>query len=404
MQQGSTHVACRLLHVAPMQMRRVAVLGSTGSIGRSTLDVIERHPDKLQLVGVAARSRIDALAQQIARFHPPLVCVWDEEKAHQLARETGLQEIVTGPEGLTQLATDPRVDIVVVASSGCDALLPLVRAIQAGKRIALASKELLVMAGELIARLVQEHGTSLIPIDSEHAALFQCLRGVARSDIAGLTLTGSGGPLWERTTLQMASVTREEVLAHPKWQMGPKITVDSATLMNKGLELMEARWLFDVPLERLRVVIHPEAAVHALIELIDGTWLAQMSPCDMHLPIQYALSFPERWPHASAPLELTQLGALRFYEPDLERFPCLRLAQETAQAGGTACVVLNGANDTAVHAYLDGHIPFAEIPRVIAETLGQHTPAAHPTLDEIVAVDAWARRTAQENIPQWSPH
>ena len=383
-------------------MKRVAVLGSTGSIGRSTLDVIERHPERLQLVGVAARSRIDILSRQVATFRPPLVSVWEGEPAAAFARVSGRRDVLTGSEGLLQLSTDPRVDVLVVATTGRDALIPMVRAIQTGKRIALASKELLVMAGELIARLIQEHGTSLVPIDSEHAALFQCLRGVPRSEIAGLTLTGSGGPLWEWTASRMASVTREEVLAHPKWQMGPKITVDSATLMNKGLELMEARWLFDIPLERLHVVIHPEAAVHALVECIDGTWLAQMSPCDMRLPIQYALSFPERWPQLLPRLDLTQLGALKFYEPDLDRFPCLRLAQEAAGAGGTACVVLNGANDTAVHAYLDGQIPFAEIPRVIADTLEMHTPTMHPTLDEIVAVDTWSRRTAQERIHSWA--
>jgi len=222
-----------------------------------------------------------------------------------------------------------------------------------------------------------------------------------RQEIARLTVTGSGGPLWGWSAAQMAAVTREEVLAHPKWRMGPKITVDSATLMNKGLELIEAQWLFDVELSRLRVVIHPEAVVHAFVEFIDGTWLAQMSPCDMRIPIQYALSFPERWPQDVQRLDPTQLGTLRFYEPDLERFPCLQLAQQAAQLGGTACVVLNGANDTAVQAYLEGHIPFAEIPHVIAETLGQHTPTAHPTLDEIVSVDTWSRRTAQEVIHQW---
>jgi 1-deoxy-D-xylulose-5-phosphate reductoisomerase len=384
------------------ELTRVAVLGSTGSVGRQTLEVIAQHPDRLRVVGLSARSRVEALAGQLRAFTPQLAAVGDARSADALTRLTGHPSIGVGIEGLTALATHPAVDVAVFATCGSEALVPLVRAIQAGKRIALASKELLVMAGELIARLVQEHGTSLVPIDSEHAALFQCLRGVARAEVARLTLTGSGGPLWERSREQMASVTREEVLAHPKWQMGPKITVDSATLMNKGLELIEARWLFDMPFARLRVVIHPEAAVHALVELIDGTWLSQMSPCDMRIPIQYALSDPERWPQPMPRLDLTQLGALRFYEPDLERFPCLGLAQRAAQAGGTACVVLNGANDTAVHAYLEGHIPFAEIPRVIAEALEEHTPTAHPTLDEIVSVDAWARCSAKERIHQWA--
>ena len=260
------------------------------------------------------------------------------------------------------------------------------------------------MAGSLIMRLVQEHGTTLIPIDSEHAALFQCLRGVSKDQVERLVITGSGGPLWGMDASARQQVTRAQVLAHPKWQMGPKITVDSATLMNKGLEIIEARWLFDLPVERVRVVIHPEAAVHALVELVDGTCLAQLAPCDMRLPIQYALSFPERWASELPRLRLTELGTLRFIEPDLAQFPCLRLALEAAVAGGSLCVALNGANDVAVQAYLDGQLPFADIPRVIAETLEQHTPIPQPALEEILAVDAWSRHTSQERILQWSPH
>ena len=385
-------------------MRRVAVLGSTGSIGRNTLEVIAAHPDKLRLVGMAARSRIDVLAQQVAAFTPQQVAVWDEAKAREFQQTSGWAEVLVGPEGLTELATHPDVDVVVVATSGRDALVPLVRAIQAGKRIALASKELLVMAGQLLMHLVREHDTTLIPIDSEHAALFQCLQGVSPSQIVRLIVTGSGGPLWQLPASAMSTVSREQVLAHPKWKMGPKITVDSATLMNKGLEIVEAHWLFDIPLSQIQVVIHPEAVVHALLELHDGTFLAQMSPCDMRLPIQYALSFPERWPSALPRMQLTQLSGLHFVEPDLARFPCLTLALEAAHRGGSACVVLNGANDAAVHAYLEGHMPFADIPRVIAQTLEQHTSVAHPTLDEILAVDAWSRQTAQELIPQCLPH
>lgn len=378
-------------------MRRVAVLGSTGSIGRSTLDVIAMNPKHLKLVGLAARSSVDLLTQQLAAFNPPLVAMAEKEKAMELARATG-REVLEGEEGLTQLATDPTVDVVVVATLGRESLVPLIRAIQAGKRIALASKELLVMAGERIMSLVREHGTSLVPIDSEHAGIFQCLHGVHPSQVARLTVTGSGGPLWDRSTSQLSTVTREEVLSHPKWSMGAKITVDSATLMNKGLELIEARWLFDMPLERLHVVIHPEAVIHALVELVDGTWLAQMSPCDMRLPIQYALSYPERWGSTLPRLEPTKLSGLHFMEPDLARFPCLRLAMEAARIGGSACVVLNGANDTAVQMYLEGDLAFVDIPRIIADTIEQHVPIPHPTLDEIVTVDAWARQRAQELI------
>ena len=384
-------------------MRRVAVLGSTGSIGRSTLDVIASHPDKLQLIGVAARSRTELLAQQVAQLNPSFVAVWEEEKAQELITQTGRRDVLVGLAGLIRLATHPDVDVVVVATSGREALLPLVRAIQAGKRIALASKELLVMAGDLIMRLVREHGTSLVPIDSEHAALFQCLQGVSSAEVARLVITGSGGPLWSMPASERHAVTRAQVLSHPKWQMGPKITVDSATLMNKGLEVIEARWLFGLPLDRVQVVIHPEAAVHAFVELVDGTLLAQLSLCDMRLPIQYALSFPERWASPLPRLHLTQLSALRFFEPDLEQFPCLRLALEAASTGGSACVALNGANDAAVRAYLEGQVAFADIPRVISETLEQHAPISDPTLDDILAVDEWSRATTQELIHQWSP-
>ena len=384
-------------------MKRIAILGCTGSVGRNTLEVVASHPEQLRVVAMAARSRIDLLAQQVAVVRPSLVAVWDEPRARELERLGCTTRIAVGPQGLVEAATHPDVDIVVVATAGPDALVPVIRAIQAGKRIALASKELLVMAGSLLVRLVQEHGIVLVPIDSEHAALFQCLQGVRREDVARLVITGSGGPLWGLSPSEMAGVSREQVQAHPRWKMGPKITVDSATLMNKGLEVIEAQWLFEVPLERIRVVIHPEAVVHGFVELRDGSLLAQLSPCDMRLPIQYALSFPERWPAPAARLELTRLAGLHFEEPDLQRFPCLGLALDAARQGGTACVALNGANDEAVASYLEGELAFADIPRLIAETLEQHAPLPHPTLDEILAVDAWARRTARERIHEGSP-
>lgn len=383
-------------------VKRVAVLGSTGSIGRSTLDVIARHPGRLRLTGLAARTSIEALAAQAAAHPSARVAVWDTERAAAFGRLTGRTDTLPGTEGLIALATAPETDIVVVATSGRDALIPLVRAIQAGKQIALASKELLVMAGSLIMRLVEEHGTTLVPIDSEHAALFQCLQGVKKDDVRRLTITASGGPLWGLTSQARQAATREQVLAHPKWRMGPKITVDSATLMNKGLEVIEAQRLFGFPLDRFRVLVHPEAAVHAIIELRDGTSLAQVSPCDMRLPIQYALSFPERWDGVEAGLPLSQAGPLRFFEPDLNEFPCLRLALEAAAAGGSMCVALNGANETAVAAYLAGQVAFGDIPRAIADTLAQHDALPHPTLDEILAVDAWARQATQESIVSWS--
>ncbi len=384
-------------------MKRIAVVGSTGSIGKSTLDVIAQHPERLQLAGLAVRTRIDLLAEQARAFKAPHVVVWEEDQAARYAKENPVPEVWSGIEGLIRLVTHPSVDTVVFAASGSDTLIPLIRAISAGKHIALASKELLVMAGEWVMRLVREHGTSLVPVDSEHAALFQCLQGVSKDQVSRLIVTGSGGPLWGRSAQEMAYASREQVLAHPKWQMGPKITVDSATLMNKGLELIEAQWLFGMPLERLAVVIHPEAVVHALVEMADGSLMAQLSPCDMRLPIQYALSFPERWPSTVFRLPLTQLSGLRFYEPDLKQFPCLALALQAAKTGGTACAALNGANEAAVRAYLDNQLSFSDIPRVIGEVMEQHTADISPSLDDILKVDAWARLAAQESIAACSP-
>ena len=380
-------------------MNRVAVLGSTGSIGTSALDVIASHPDRVSLFGIAAHSRIERLAQQIAQYQPRIVAVLDTEKAAQLRGQyNGSPVILEGVEGLIRLATHPDVDTVVVGTSGRDALVPLLRAIEAGKRIALASKELLVMAGELIMDAVRRHQTTLVPVDSEHAAVFQALQGVPKPQVEGITLTGSGGPLWGVDQAAFAQLSREQVLRHPKWQMGPKITVDSATLMNKGLEVIEARWLFDMPLERIHVVIHPQALIHAIVEFSDGTCLAQMSICDMRLPIQYALSFPERWAADLPRGRMTDLSGLHFFEPDLDRFPCLRLALEAASLGGTACAVLSAANDEAVWAYLRGELEFLEIPTLIQQVLSQHTPMAHPVLDDILSADQWARDMARDQM------
>ena len=384
-------------------MKRVAVLGSTGSIGTNALDVIASHPEALALVGIAARSRIELLDEQIRRYKPQLVGVADQAKAAVLSsRWNGAMRILPGQQGLVELATHPDVDIVVVGTSGPEALVPLLRAIEAGKRIALASKELLVMAGELIMAAVRRHQVCLMPVDSEHAALFQCLQGVPLAQVQQIILTGSGGPLWTLDRAEQERASRAQVLRHPKWQMGPKITVDSATLMNKGLEVIEAHWLFGMPLDRIRVVIHPQALIHAMVELTDGSCLAQMSICDMRLPIQFALSFPERWPTSLPRLRLTELSGLQWCEPDLERFPCLRLALAAAQQGGTACTVLSAANDTAVWAYLREELSFADIPRIVEETVRNHQPILHPTLDEILYTDTWARQAATELVHQRS--
>ncbi|MBI3320200.1 MAG: 1-deoxy-D-xylulose-5-phosphate reductoisomerase [Candidatus Omnitrophica bacterium] len=385
-------------------MKRVAVLGSTGSIGTSTLDVIAAHPEALSLVGIAARSRIDVLEQQIARYHPSVVAVLDEQSAARLQQRChGRPNVLQGIDGLVTLATEPSVDVVVMGTSGREALLPLIRAIQAGKQIALASKELLVMAGELVMRLVEEHHVTLIPVDSEHAALFQALQGVPRSHVERVVLTGSGGSLWSLTQEQRERASLEQVLRHPKWRMGPKITVDSATLMNKGLEVIEAQWLFGMPLDRIGVLIHPQALIHGMVEFVDGTALAHLSACDMRLPIQYALSFPQRWSAPFPRVRWTELSGLQFFEPDLERFPCLRLAWEAARVGGSACTVLSAANEAAVRAYLRGALVFSDIPRIIEQTLASHHPIAHPSLEEIFTADEWARTTAEACIQRTQP-
>ncbi len=376
-------------------MKRVVILGSTGSVGVNALRVIAEHPEAFQVVGLAARANIERLAEQIARCRPQMVAVHDAGRAAALTSQvSGVTRVVAGLDGLRQVATLPSADIVVAAMSGSEGLVPLLEAIAAGKQIALANKEAMVMAGELIVRRLQQHGTTLIPVDSEHSAIFQCLHGRASEAVARLCLTGSGGPLRTIPKAQFAALAPDVVLTHPKWRMGPKITVDSATLMNKGLEIIEARWLFGVPVERIDVLIHPEACIHSLVEFVDGSVLAQLAYNDMRLPIQYALSFPERLPCSCPRLALEQLRALTFEPPDLAKFPCLDMARQAARDGGTAPVVLNAANEAAVHAYLEGRLPFVDVPDVIAQVLSRHRRVAADTLEAILHADGWAREEA----------
>ena len=376
-------------------MKRVVVLGSTGSVGVNALRVIAEHPEAFQVAGLAARSNIERLAEQIAQHRPSLAAVHDADRAAALAgRVSGATRVVAGLDGLRQAATLPDADIVVAAMSGSDGLVPLLDAIAAGKQIALANKEAMVMAGELIVRQLGHHQATLIPVDSEHSAIFQCLHGHAAPAVARLCLTGSGGPLRTIPQDQFAALSSDVILTHPKWRMGPKITVDSATLMNKGLEIIEARWLFGVPVERIDVLIHPEACIHSLVEFVDGSVLAQLASNDMRLPIQYALSFPERLPCSCPRLSLQELRTLTFEPPDLAKFPCLGMAQQAARDGGTAPVALNAANEMAVQAYLEGRWPFVGIPDVIARVLSRHHRAPADTLEAILQADHWAREEA----------
>ncbi len=377
-------------------MKRVAILGSTGSIGQSALSVIDAHPDRLQIAGLAAGENVDRFAGQVARYRPAIVSLATPNRVAALERQCATDDISTGcgPDGLAAVATHPAVDIVLCASSGTAALGAALAAIEAGKTIALANKEVLVMAGGLMVEAARRHGVSILPVDSEHNAIHQCVDHRPRGDVARLILTASGGPFREWPAARMATVTREDALQHPTWSMGPKITVDSATLMNKGLELIEARWLFDMGPERIDVVIHPQSIVHSLVELRDGSVLAQLGVTDMRLPIQYAFSYPERWESTLPRLDLASCGGLAFDTPDLDRFPCLGLAYQALRGGGALPVILNAANEVAVDAFLTGRLAFPAIPTVIEDALdaGAGQSMAPPdSLADVRAVDRWAR-------------
>ena len=377
-------------------MKRVAILGSTGSIGTSALAVIDAHPDRLAVVALAAGRNGGALAAQAVRYRPRVVAISAPGDAEDLRGAVpAATRVTSGAEGLLEVATHPDVDIVLCASSGTAALEAVLAAIAAGKTIALANKEVLVMAGALVTRAARAHGVTLIPVDSEHNAIHQCVHGRGAAEIRRLILTASGGPFRTWAPEQVAQARPADALRHPTWQMGRKITIDSATLMNKGLEVIEARWLFDVPASRIDVLVHPQSIVHSLVELIDGSTIAQLGVTDMRLPIQYAFAYPERWTTAMPALDLARSAPLEFFEPDLERFPCLRLAYDALTAGGTAPVVLNAANEIAVDAFLDGRLSFHAIARVIADTLAAHDVHEEESLAGVREADRWARARAR---------
>ncbi|MEO6435296.1 MAG: 1-deoxy-D-xylulose-5-phosphate reductoisomerase, partial [Tepidisphaeraceae bacterium] len=372
-------------------MKRIAIIGSTGSIGTSALSVIDAHPDRLRVVGLAAARSVDALAAQIARYRPAVVAIGDAAHVDALARVSSGTRVVGGPRGLIEVATHPDVDIVLCASSGTSALEAVLAAIEAGKTIALANKEVLVMAGELVTAAARARGVALLPVDSEHNAIHQCLHGRHAAEVRKLVLTASGGPFRTWSADRLATATPEDALRHPTWQMGRKITIDSATLMNKGLEVIEAHWLFDVPADRIEVVVHPQSIVHSIVELTDGSTIAQLGVTDMRLPIQYAFSYPERWGALLPPLDLTRCAALEFHAPDTGRFPCLRLAYQALTAGGTMPVVLNAANEVAVDAFLGGRLPFPAIAQIIERTLSAHDVQRTDSLAGVRDADRWAR-------------
>lgn len=381
-------------------MKRIAILGSTGSIGQSALAVVAAHSDRVEVVGLAAGENVARLAEQVARFRPRVVAMASANALAELkaalepADWERLERTVAGPEGLVAVATHPEADLVLCASSGTTALDAVLAAIEAGKTIALANKEVLVMAGALVVEAARRRGAAILPVDSEHNAIHQCLHGRDRRELKRLILTASGGPFRDWPLDRLPHVTPADALQHPTWRMGPKITVDSATLMNKGLEVIEAHWLFDVKPEAIDVVIHPQSIVHSMVELCDGSVIAQLGVTDMRLPIQYCLSYPERWEAALPTLDLTACGRLEFERPDYARFPCLRLAYRALAGDGGLPVVLNAANEVAVEAFLAGRLPFTAIPELIERTLDACEAMGAPaprTLGEIRQADRWAR-------------
>jgi 1-deoxy-D-xylulose-5-phosphate reductoisomerase len=369
--------------------RKIVVLGSTGSIGRQTLEVIRAFPQRFRVIGLAASKNLDLLAEQASEFKPRFAYFQEREAAIPLDTECQFLP-------LEEIARHPEVDIVVMATSGASGLLPTIAAIKAAKRVALANKEALVMAGEIIIREAKLNKAQILPVDSEHSAIWQCLKG-EKQKASRIILTASGGPFLRFSPAQLGKVTVEQALKHPSWQMGRKVTVDSATLMNKGLEVIEAHWLFDMPFEGIRVLIHPQSLIHSLVEFPDGSVKAQLSHPDMRLPIQYALGYPERLPNPELPrLNWDDLKSLTFEQPDFGKFPCLKLAIEAGKKGGTYPTVLCAADEAAVELFLSRQIKFTNIARLVAKALEQHKAVAQPTLEEILAADGWAREKVSQ--------
>jgi 1-deoxy-D-xylulose-5-phosphate reductoisomerase len=379
-------------------MKRIAILGSTGSIGRSALAVVDAHPDRLQVVGLAAGENAELLAAQIARYRPRVAAMATGAAIDRLTQDGALENVTiagSGRDGLVAVASHPDVDVVLCASSGTEALEAVLAAIEHRKTIALANKEVLVMAGGIVTEAAARNGVAILPVDSEHNAIHQCLHGRQRSEVRRLILTASGGPFRGRPASDLTEVSMADALKHPTWQMGRKITIDSATLMNKGLEVIEARWLFGVGSDQIDVLIHPQSVVHSMVELTDGSIIAQLGVTDMRLPIQYAFSYPDRWDAALPALDLVRAGRLEFDTPDTAAFPCLALAYRALDAGRSLPVVLNAANEVAVALFLDGKLRFPSIACVIEQAMDAHEVVEVHTLAGVRAVDEWSRECAR---------
>ena len=379
-----------------MKRQRIVILGATGSIGESALKVARDIPERMQIVGLAANSNAEKLAAAANETRAPAVCLVDETKIDALKRALEYKpRIFSGDAALREIACLTDADMVLVAIVGTGGLRPALAAIEAGKDLAVASKEILVMAGEIVMREARENGVHVLPVDSEHNAIFQCMEGKSSLDIRRIILTASGGPFRETPRKDFDSITPGQALKHPTWNMGPKITIDSATLFNKGLEMIEAHWLFDVEMERVEVVIHPQSIVHSMVEFTDGSTLAQLSYSDMCFPIQYAVTWPNRVPNTLPPLDFSKLSKLEFFTPRYEDFPALNLARRAGETGGTLPAVMNAANEIAVAAFLDQQVRFPEIWDVVEEVMNRHSAIAHPNLDAILEADQWARNEAQ---------
>jgi 1-deoxy-D-xylulose-5-phosphate reductoisomerase len=383
-------------------MKNVVLLGSTGSIGTSTVKVAEDLPDRIRLVGLAAGNNAELLLAQTRKHRPEVISLADPVKAAQINGAFGTTtRVYSGAEGLLKLATLPSADIVLIAIVGTAGLQPALAAIRAGKDIAVASKEILVMAGEIVMSEARKYGVRVLAVDSEHSAIFQSLDGKPSASIRKLWLTASGGPfrdqkLWPKESF--AGITVERALKHPSWVMGRKVTLDSATLFNKGLEMIEARWLFDVEMDRVGVVVHPQSIVHSMVEFVDGSLIAQLSTPDMCLPIQYALTYPDRAPNDRVQTDFPRIGSLTFESPDTDRFPSIELARRAGEVGGTLPAVLNAANEIAVEAFINHQINFPQITETVRRTMAAHQVVTQPSLEQILAADAWARRTAAAGV------
>jgi len=380
--------------VGAFGMKRIAILGSTGSIGVNCLQVIQRYPERFRVMALAGGRNVNLLAEQVMQFKPEVVSVRDKDSKTQLKKLLAGYDIemLQGEQGLVKVATMPTVDLLVSAVVGVVGLRPAIEAVKCGKALALANKETLVAAGRIMMDMAKEHGSAILPIDSEHSAVFQCIHGRDRAEIQKIILTASGGPFCHRKDLEL--ITPDDALRHPTWNMGAKITIDSATLMNKGLEVIEAHYLFGIPAEDIQVVVHPQSIIHSMVEFVDGSVMAQLSVPDMKSPIAYALSYPERLEGVIERLNLSSIGSLSFEEPDLERFPCLQLAYDALNSGGTMPAVLNAANEVAVHRFLGKDIGFMDIPRIIKQVMDRHKVIPDPSIENIFVVTEWGKEMA----------